>query len=165
MLKALVVLLHSIGLICSGHRAVAHENPALRQQLRRVRLDRGSLLRSRRHRNLPHADGLTDAVLDGVGDVGLLLRVVVQVVRAGDPANLVVEVPLHPERIAHDGIGVGRRPPPQIMRPEILDVRLSGDKLLFWEVGGGRRTLANAHYCCFVISRSVVRIHSPAPKQ
>jgi hypothetical protein len=33
MLTALVVLLRSIGLICRGHRAVALENLALRQQL------------------------------------------------------------------------------------------------------------------------------------
>src|SRR5713101_1173931 len=33
MLRALVVLLRSIGLICCGHRAVALENLALRQQL------------------------------------------------------------------------------------------------------------------------------------
>ena len=33
MLSALVVLLRSLGLICSGHRAVALENVALRQQL------------------------------------------------------------------------------------------------------------------------------------
>ena len=33
MLTALVVLLRSIGLICHGHRAVALENLALRQQL------------------------------------------------------------------------------------------------------------------------------------
>ena len=33
MLAALVVLLRSVALICSGHRAVALENLALRQQL------------------------------------------------------------------------------------------------------------------------------------
>jgi hypothetical protein len=33
MLTALLVLLRSIGLICRGHRAVALENLALRQQL------------------------------------------------------------------------------------------------------------------------------------
>jgi hypothetical protein len=33
MLRALVVLIRSIGLICCGHRAVALENLALRQQL------------------------------------------------------------------------------------------------------------------------------------
>jgi len=33
MLTALVVLLRSIGLICRGHRAVALENLALRQQM------------------------------------------------------------------------------------------------------------------------------------
>ena len=33
MLMALLVLLRSIGLICRGHRAVALENLALRQQL------------------------------------------------------------------------------------------------------------------------------------
>src|SRR6195256_4097728 len=33
MLTALVVLLRSIGLLCRGHRAVALENLALRQQL------------------------------------------------------------------------------------------------------------------------------------
>ena len=33
MLTALVVLLRSIGLMCRGHRAVALENLALRQQL------------------------------------------------------------------------------------------------------------------------------------
>jgi putative transposase len=33
MLTALMVLLRSIGLICCGHRAVALENLALRQQL------------------------------------------------------------------------------------------------------------------------------------
>jgi hypothetical protein len=33
MLASLVVLLRSLGLICSGHRAVALENLALRQQL------------------------------------------------------------------------------------------------------------------------------------
>jgi hypothetical protein len=33
MLTALLVLLRSIGLICGGHRAVALENLALRQQL------------------------------------------------------------------------------------------------------------------------------------
>ena len=33
MLRALVLLLRSIGLICCGHRAVALENLALRQQL------------------------------------------------------------------------------------------------------------------------------------
>lgn len=33
MLAALVVLLRSIGLICCGHKAVALENLALRQQL------------------------------------------------------------------------------------------------------------------------------------
>ena len=33
MLTALVVLLRAIGLICRGHRAVALENLALRQQL------------------------------------------------------------------------------------------------------------------------------------
>ena len=33
MLSALMVLLRSIGLICCGHRAVALENLALRQQL------------------------------------------------------------------------------------------------------------------------------------
>jgi len=33
MLAALVVLLRSLRLICSGHRAVALENIALRQQL------------------------------------------------------------------------------------------------------------------------------------
>ena len=33
MLTALIVLLRSIGLICRGHRAVALENLALRQQL------------------------------------------------------------------------------------------------------------------------------------
>jgi hypothetical protein len=33
MLTALFVLLRSIGLICGGHRAVALENLALRQQL------------------------------------------------------------------------------------------------------------------------------------
>jgi hypothetical protein len=33
MLTALVVLLRSIGLLCRGHRAVALENVALRQQL------------------------------------------------------------------------------------------------------------------------------------
>ena len=33
MLTALVVLLRSIGLICRGHRVVALENLALRQQL------------------------------------------------------------------------------------------------------------------------------------
>jgi hypothetical protein len=32
MLTALLVLLRSIGLICGGHRAVALENLALRQQ-------------------------------------------------------------------------------------------------------------------------------------
>jgi hypothetical protein len=33
MLTAMIVLLRSIGLMCRGHRAVALENPALRQQL------------------------------------------------------------------------------------------------------------------------------------
>jgi hypothetical protein len=33
MLTALVALLRSIGLLCRGHRAVALENVALRQQL------------------------------------------------------------------------------------------------------------------------------------
>ena len=33
MLTALVVLLRSVGLICRGHRAIALENLALRQQL------------------------------------------------------------------------------------------------------------------------------------
>ena len=33
MLTAFIVLLRSIGLICRGHRAVALENLALRQQL------------------------------------------------------------------------------------------------------------------------------------
>src|SRR3989441_11884307 len=33
MLRALVVALRSLGLICGGHRAVALENLALRQQL------------------------------------------------------------------------------------------------------------------------------------
>jgi putative transposase len=33
MLSTLVVLLRSLGLVCSGHRAVALENVALRQQL------------------------------------------------------------------------------------------------------------------------------------
>jgi hypothetical protein len=33
MLAALVVLLRSIGLMFRGHRAVAVQNPALRQQL------------------------------------------------------------------------------------------------------------------------------------
>ena len=33
MLAALVVLLRTLGLLCSGHRAVALENVALRQQL------------------------------------------------------------------------------------------------------------------------------------
>jgi hypothetical protein len=33
MLTALLVLFRSIGLICGGHRAVALENLALRQQL------------------------------------------------------------------------------------------------------------------------------------
>jgi hypothetical protein len=33
MLTALLVLFRAIGLICSGHRAVAFENLALRQQL------------------------------------------------------------------------------------------------------------------------------------
>jgi hypothetical protein len=33
MLTALVMLLRSIGLICRGHRAVALENLALRQQM------------------------------------------------------------------------------------------------------------------------------------
>jgi putative transposase len=33
MLTAVVVLLRTIGLICAGHRAVALENLALRQQL------------------------------------------------------------------------------------------------------------------------------------
>ena len=33
MLTALLVLLRSIGLLCRGHRAVALENLALRQQL------------------------------------------------------------------------------------------------------------------------------------
>jgi len=33
MLTALMVLLRSIGLICCGHRAIALENLALRQQL------------------------------------------------------------------------------------------------------------------------------------
>jgi hypothetical protein len=33
MLAALVVLLRTLGLLCSGHQAVALENVALRQQL------------------------------------------------------------------------------------------------------------------------------------
>ena len=33
MLAALVVLLRTLGLLCSGHRAIALENVALRQQL------------------------------------------------------------------------------------------------------------------------------------
>ena len=33
MLAALVVLLRTLGLLCSGHRAVTRENVALRQQL------------------------------------------------------------------------------------------------------------------------------------
>jgi hypothetical protein len=33
MLTALVVLLRSVGLLCQGHRAVALENLALRQQV------------------------------------------------------------------------------------------------------------------------------------
>jgi hypothetical protein len=37
MLAALVVLLRTLGLLCSGHRAVALENVALRQQLRVLR--------------------------------------------------------------------------------------------------------------------------------
>jgi hypothetical protein len=45
-----------------------------------------------------------------------LFDILVEVVGASHAANLVVEILLHPERIAHDGIGVGRRPPPQIMR-------------------------------------------------
>ena len=36
MLTAFIVLLRSIGLICRGHRAVALENLALRQQLSAV---------------------------------------------------------------------------------------------------------------------------------
>jgi len=37
MLTALLVILRSIGLICRGHRAVALENLALRQQLAALR--------------------------------------------------------------------------------------------------------------------------------
>jgi hypothetical protein len=37
MLAALVVLLRTLGLLCRGHRAVALENVALRQQLRVLR--------------------------------------------------------------------------------------------------------------------------------
>jgi hypothetical protein len=37
MLAALVVLLRTLGLLCSGHRGVALENVALRQQLRVLR--------------------------------------------------------------------------------------------------------------------------------
>jgi hypothetical protein len=37
MLAALVVLLRTLGLLCSDHRAVALENVALRQQLRVLR--------------------------------------------------------------------------------------------------------------------------------
>ncbi len=37
MLAALLVLLRTLGLLCSGHGAVARENVALRQQLRVLR--------------------------------------------------------------------------------------------------------------------------------
>jgi hypothetical protein len=55
MLAALVVLLRTLGLLCSGHRAVALENVALRQQLVVSGLVRGTHelsthgLRSRAH--------------------------------------------------------------------------------------------------------------------
>jgi hypothetical protein len=39
-------------------------------------------------------------IFDGVGDVGLLLRVLVEVVRARNAADLMVEIALHPKRIA-----------------------------------------------------------------
>jgi hypothetical protein len=50
MLRALLVLLRSIGLICRGHRAVALENLALRQQLAAhdEGLGRGEILRTAR---------------------------------------------------------------------------------------------------------------------
>jgi hypothetical protein len=51
MLSALVVLLRSLGLVCSGHRAVALENVALRQQLAVLR-------RSGRHPQLGTRDRL-----------------------------------------------------------------------------------------------------------
>ena len=45
MLAALGVLIRSFGLICSGHRAVALENMALRQQLAASSLDAPSSVR------------------------------------------------------------------------------------------------------------------------
>src|ERR1700688_1025842 len=50
MLAALVVLLRTLGLLCSGHRAVALENVALRQQLSVLRRTvRHPQLRQRDH--------------------------------------------------------------------------------------------------------------------
>ena len=51
MLTALVVLLRSIGLLCRGHRAVALENLALRQQL-------AALTRTRKRTQFRPADRL-----------------------------------------------------------------------------------------------------------
>src|SRR5580704_11124317 len=48
-------------------------------------------------------------------------------------------------------------------RPRTANRPVSGEKWLFGEFGEAPRTLANVDYWCFVISRSVVRVHSPAP--
>ena len=56
MLTAPLVLLRSIGLMCRGHRAVALENLALRQQL-------AALTRTRKHTPLRSTDRLFWIVL------------------------------------------------------------------------------------------------------
>jgi hypothetical protein len=54
MLTAVVVFFRTIGLICSGHRAVALENVALRQQLAALKRSVGRPQLRRRDRRLSH---------------------------------------------------------------------------------------------------------------
>jgi hypothetical protein len=62
MLAVLLVALRTLGLICSGHRAVALENVALRQQLAVFR-------RTVRRPQLRTRDRLFWVLLEGVAEV------------------------------------------------------------------------------------------------
>src|SRR6266566_1803626 len=83
MLAAVVVLLRSLTLICSGHRAVALENLALRQQLsvfRDIVSERGDAA-IKRVRELTGGLG-AHSVLECVGH-GESMRTAVGITRAG----------------------------------------------------------------------------------
>ena len=61
MLAAVVVLLRSLRLICSGHRAVALENLALGQQLSVFRRTVGRPLHAVRHQFISHCQALSSS--------------------------------------------------------------------------------------------------------